>query len=260
MKFFIDFKNSFYNFSEYRKMIKKSYGKSFLYAVLLSLILSLVITIKTGIVINDVTREATNFYNSEVPYFEIHDGKLDVDTELPYFIDDGNGVVYIDTREGADQSIESKYDEGLFIFRDKMIQKQFFKTQTIEFSQFGTVDFTKDDVDKIYPMISKFKIAANILVYIGYFIYSILSFLVLSLIYGLVGLIIKAIMKSNLTFTELANASIYALTVPKIIKIILSIAEVDVPHYWIVTLIITVVYLVMVVKQKDDEALLIEKY
>lgn len=259
MKFFNEFKNSFYNFPEYRKIIKKSYGRCFLYAVLLSLILSLVITVKTGFVINDVSKEVTNFYNSEVPYFEFHDGELDVDTELPYFVDD-NGVVYIDTREGADQSIASQYDEGLFLFRDKLIQKQSFKTQTIEFSQFASMDFTKDDVDKIYPIISKLKVVAYVFVYIVYFIYSILAFLVLSLIYGLIGMIINAIMKANLTFTELANVSIYALTVPKVLKIILSIAEIDVPHYRIVTFIITVFYLVMVIKQKNDEVLLVEKY
>lgn len=211
-------------------------------------------------VINDVAREATNFYNSEVPYFEFHDGELDVDTELPYFIDGDNEVLYIDTREGADQSIVAQYDKGFFMFRDKAIQKEAYKTEIIEFSQFGTVKFTKDDVDKIYPIISKLKVAAYVFVYIGYFIYSIVAFSVLSLIYGLIGLLINAIMKSNLTFTELANASIYALTVPKVIKILLSIAEVDVPRYWFVTLVITVVYLIMVIKQKDDEVLLIEEY
>lgn len=54
--------------------------------------------------------------------------------------------------------------------------------------------------------------------------YLILHFMMVT-ICGLISLFIKVIMKSNLTFTELANASIYALTVPKILEILLLIEK-----------------------------------
>lgn len=259
MKFFNDLKNSFYNFPEYRKMIKRSYGAAILYAVFFSLILSFIVTIKVGFVLNDGVKEMTNFYNSEVPYFEFHDGELDVDTELPYSTGDDSGMLYIDTRKEADQTIVDNYEEGFFLFRDKAIQKTAIKTETYEFSQFGAGDFTKDDVDKIYPKIKGYKVIAYIAIYIGYFIFSLVSFLALSLIYGLIGLIVNAIFKSKLSFTQLASASIYALTVPKVIKLLVSFTKVEIPYFWLISAIIMIFYLVMIVKQKDEEMLLIEE-
>ncbi|WP_461205823.1 DUF1189 domain-containing protein [Clostridium sp. DL1XJH146] len=254
MKFFTQLKDSFFNFPAYRKMIKQSYGKSFLYGVLLSLILSVFVTINIGIKLNDGIKELTKIYESDVPYFEMNDGELDVDIEMPYITDDEGSALYIDTREDADKTVMDDYEQGFFIFRDGIVQKQAFQVQTYEFSEFTEIgNFNKNDVDKIYPMLKGFKAIAYVAIYIGYFIFSILSFLLLSILYGLIGLIIKAIMKSDLTFTELANASIYALTVPKVIKVFLSLVRVNVPHYWIFTFIIMTVYLFMVTKQKDEK-------
>jgi hypothetical protein len=58
---------------------------------------------------------------------------------------------------------------------------------------------------------------------------------------------------------ERVSASIYALTVPKIIKLAISFANIQIPYNWVIPFVIMIIYLVMIVKQKQDDSLLIEE-
>ena len=60
MTFFKDFKNSFFNFKEYKTFMSGSYGKAMGYAALVSVIFALLFTIKMGIFLNTGIDEFIN--------------------------------------------------------------------------------------------------------------------------------------------------------------------------------------------------------
>ncbi|MFD3156957.1 DUF1189 domain-containing protein [Haloimpatiens sp. FM7330] len=260
MNFFMQLKDSITNFKSYEKISNQKFRKSFLYVIILSLILSIFISVKAGIFINTSYKEIIKFYNSDFPEFQIQNGILDVDVDMPYFEYDKEEeyILFIDTRENADEGILDDYpnDNGVFIFRDKIINKKDngHTTSTFEFSELGDGTFEKKDIEKLIPTFQKIKVLIYALIFIGYFIFQILSMLFLALIYGVISLIVNKIMKTNLKFNQLYNMCLYALTLPTLIGTITLGFGVDIPYFKTMKSTIVIVYIILIMKSIKENS------
>jgi len=220
------------------------------------LILSVVIGIKAGIFINKSYEDVLTFYNTDFPEFQFKNGILNVDAEMPIisYDEETKDIFVIDTSNNSDESIIDDYANGVFIFKDKVITKEDDGHTISTFiyselsSQFGEVEFQKKDVERVFPIFEKFKVALYIIIFIGYFIFKVSNTLFLALVYGTLSLIPTKIMKSNLKFAELYKISLYSLTLPTLIGIAATVFGISIPFFSIIKFIIMSVYIILIIK------------
>ncbi|WP_297427276.1 DUF1189 domain-containing protein [Clostridium sp.] len=234
--------SSIQGIKHYENVLKDPVGKSILYLLLISLLLGTIGAIRVSIEVNNGISRFISIYNAKCPNFEIKNGELSVDGNMPIVLskDDYNYIV-IDTTNKTSPSILDSHSEGILILKDKIIQKKNkVQTQVIDIKSLQGLYIDKTIVNTylyFVKAIIPFIFIGNIF---GYFLGGLLS----SLFLALFALIINGIFETKLKYGQLYSLSIYALTTPLIISTLFEILNLKhFSFYWLVYHIIAYVYI-----------------
>lgn len=239
--FWMKIVSSVQGIKHYEHVLKEAAGKAVLYLLLISLLLGAIGTVRGAIEVNDGISKFIKIYNDKCPNFELENGELSVDGDMPIVLsEDEENYIVIDTTNNTNPDVLDSYSEGILILKDKMIQKNGIQTQVTDFKSLQEVTINKNIVNRYLPFanaIIPFLFLGNIL---WYFLGGILS----SVFLALFALIINGIFKTKLKYGQLYSLSIYALTTPLIIDTIFKILYLEhFSFYWLVYHIIAYIYI-----------------
>lgn len=224
----------------YHTFFREPLGKAILYLLVVSILFAGINSIRIAVGLSNGIDEVVNALATEVPNFEIRDGILIIDARMPIIVEDSPDMLFIiDTSGTLDKTVLDDYDNGIFVSQYGFVDKtDGFEVHSYQFSQFGAFSVTKQDVQAWLPLLKWLNIFIIVFSIIFYFIGKLLSAVIVSI--G--GLIIESIVKHKVGFTDLMKLSIYALTLPMVLKFLLAVSEVAIPYFWVIYYGIALIY------------------
>ena len=238
MGFFQKIFHSVAGFDKYRYFLRQRPGKAVVYLLLLSLILGALSLIPVVFDYNKTVSEFIVGFDESVPNFTFENGKLSVEGDMPIIFGEGSSTLIIDTSGQADESILNDYDTAVLITSDRMIQKTYANKQVTNFSLMQGVNFDRESVKRVLPILK----SLSIFIIIFGVIFFICAKFFSALIVSLIGLIINAAAGANLPYRDIFKISAYSLTLPLFIGTLINLSGVNVPFLSLVFYVIAIVY------------------
>ncbi len=215
--------------------------KAIVYLLLVSLLFAGINTIRIAVGLSKGIDEVVEVLAHEVPYFELRNGELAVDGEMPIIIEEGpDNVFVIDTSGVLDVSFLHAYENGISISKYGYTQKaEGFNVHSFDFSQLGAFTITKQSIQGWLPLLKWLSVFIIFFGIIFYFVGKLISAVIVSLL----GLLIELTVDHKIGFRNLFKLSIYALTLPILIKFVLTLGNITIPYFWVLYYGIALVYL-----------------
>lgn len=218
------FKYSILDFKNLFNLKIRGTGATFLYILFLGLFVVGFKSFELSIYINNGIDNFIKTELSKIPEFSLKDGNLKIDGEMPIRIDvsenpNNRSILIIDTTGATFESELENYSSGILITKDYMIVKEnpykpitTLKLKDIPFS------IQKSDLANYLGYIKYFVI---IYAFFG-FIFFIIKFIFMTLIIALICKLALNDEKYGFKYGTLFKISIYASTLPLLIKTILT--------------------------------------
>lgn len=215
--FFTKVKFSITSPKSYAELLKQSMGKAVLYLLLICIIFGGISAIKDIVASEQGINTLSIDLKDKVPDFTFKNGELNVDGAMPIIFDDDKGdPIIINTDIAADKSLLDKYSSGTLITKTELFQKLSpTSSKETSFESLKTITFTK-------ATLSGWLNLAKVLVFLIILIEPLFFFgfkFIAAFVISIIGLLLNAIFKSELSFKELYKLSIYAITLSIIIKV-----------------------------------------
>lgn len=249
MNFFYQVKESVIDFNFYRKIKDNRFARSFLYLLLLFLIIYSMITVRNYILVKTAVEQATFELNESMIEFQLKDGRFSFEGEMPYYISNSTDEVFvIDTTGSVGPEALDNVITGILITENKVYLKSNERLQEFDLSMFNQVEFNKQMLIELLPQIS---LLVLIFMIVG-FVFA-LGFKLLSAVFlALIGVLINSIYKTDLKYKQLFNFSIYALTLPMLIKLGVDFSGYIFPTFFVIYWAIAIVYLTVAISTYRD--------
>lgn len=250
MNFFRQMRESVIDFKFYREIKDNRFGKSFTYLLLLFLIIYFIGGTKTFVITRAVVDELAVQMSNDVPDFKLENGEFSFEGKMPHYISSStNEIFVIDTTGQTDEKVLEDVHSGMLITKDKLYLKQnTSELRIISLKELGGVALTKSDIVEFLP-----KLSWIVFIIIAFGFIFVLGWKLLNaVILALIGLAINAAMKTNLKYNNLLNISIYALTLPLLIQLAVTLSGYLVPGFWLIYWTISIVYVAMAAKNCRD--------
>ena len=253
MNLFAQFYNSITRFEAYKYFFRQSFGKAFLYLILISIPLAAISGFRTIYDFNVGINDAVKYVKTDFPNFELTNGELEVDAEMPYIVEKNEEeLIIIDTTDKADATILNGYESGIFISKYGLdYKKSAFETRKIDFASFNGVTFTKDSILKWLPYLKWFTL---LIILFGFFFY-IIGKLISALFLSIGGIIMAKVIKHKISFGNLYKLSIYCLTLSILINALINLMGLTIPFFSLIYYGIALVYLWKVIKVLKNQEL-----
>lgn len=184
----------------------------------------------------------TNYLHEDLPAFEMSNGELYVDGQ--YEEDDGRTYMLIDTTvdKFSKDDVNDLYDQVLLISKTNAIMYQVGNYQDYQFSQYKTLSFDNEILDKLLPLF--YLIVALVVIFT--YLFTVGGYFFTALLYSLVGLIVSSITHANLKYAAIYKTAIYGKVTASILIAILSIIPIYIPGLVFkgISILITCAYVV----------------
>lgn len=244
-------------------VIKKSFGKTIIleslgtaikYFMVFMIIIASITMIQFTYSFKLGLEEAMQTIQKEIPEFKLANGYLECQGEMPIIEVEGNSVFVLDTSGKVDESILNSYDEGIVITSTKVFQKKnSIEYTTYNFKDIDWIKLTKGDVLKF---IDKWYIPALFGVFIVGMIFILIAKLINVVFISILALIVNAFIRTKLIYENLFKLSFYAITLSTIIKMIITLFDLNVPYFFLIYYGVTIYYLYRYLSEvKKDLAL-----
>jgi Protein of unknown function (DUF1189). len=182
------------------------------------------------------------YLREDLPAFDMTNGELSVDGR--YEQDNGNTYVLVDTsvQEYTSTDIREYYDQVILVSKTNIVEYQFGRIQTINFSDLRGFHFDNGIITALMPFLY------FILVFVAIFIYAFFAgaYFFTALLYSVIGMIVAAIAHAEMKFALLFKTAIYGKVTASILVAIVSIIPLPIPGFIIkgIAIIITCTYVV----------------
>lgn len=245
--------NSMTRIEAYKYFIKQPLRKAILYLFLVSILFWCISGIKIVIGINAGVNEGIKYFETELPDFQLKNGELEVDAEMPYVIaEEENKLYVIDTSQSIDETVLDKYEGGFFISKNGAIyKKNIFETRRFNFSSLQDTVITKNDVLGWLPYLKWLCVVFVVFTVPIYFLGKIISAFIVSIC----GIVIEKIFRCRLGFKNLYKISIYALTFPMLMAALLDLSCLSIPYFSVMYYGIALIYVWMVIKTLKEQGI-----
>ncbi|MBE6054977.1 MAG: DUF1189 domain-containing protein [Clostridium sartagoforme] len=223
----------------YRDLIKEKISRAIIYSILLSLIIGGIQGTVSFIVINSVQKTMEKVISSDEFKFTLQDGILNFENS-PIKSEEGRTIVYIDTDislEDVDsiRNIVVHKDVSIAVLRDGVSFRVNGEEYNYSFSDVPIVG--KIDNEMLLKSLGLIGIAKYI-AFISAILVTYIIFMVNTLILSILGVIINKLNNLRLSYGSLFKISVYAMTLPSLIGLIIPIG--------VFGFIISTIYLIVV--------------
>ena len=231
-------------------------AKSVKYLVILMAVIGSIIMIKADFKMYYGLDKFTTTLKNDYPDFELKDGYLFCQGDMPFIIQDKDAIIIFDTTGKTDASVLNGYSSGALITESTLVyKKNNVESRTYNLSEAKMFNFTRTGRIGI---IHNWTIPALIFVFLFGVFFIFLWKMTGVFFLSLIALVLSKILSVDLDFQTLFKISIYAIVVPTIIDSGLDLAGVNIPHFWVVYYAIAIFYLwrfIKVPKENGDKTL-----
>ena len=244
--------------SAYPQFLKNKGGKIFGYGMLLMLFYFLLSAVIPISILYAQTGGIVHIIRDEIPDFEVsRDGFW---IEHPYFFENGSSCVRLDSNRIFDEDevydLSRNYSTMVVIDAEKMILKNNGQIQTVYLYMLDYDAYiSKQSLLFIFPLIGIILFVFALL----YFVWITALFFLGVLLVSLPGLIINAVLKTQLTFGQIFKLALYGRTFPLLIKgLVLRMFDmvffdVTIPFFWVLNFGVTLLYMFLAMKQIGEQ-------
>lgn len=228
------------DFQFYKRMVGTKMSSAILYIFVFSLIVLSLQAVVINMRVAEGLEMSFEYLNEELPYFKIKAGELFYEGATPdIFYQDEYTFIVVDPDGVYDfYELEKEYDSVMYVGKNSLFVKQPNQIQTIHYDDFPET-VTKNDIMLLKQIFeSMFTVLLVIYAVFG-FLGKMFSALFLSI---LVSIFLK-IMKVNILFGDRYKLSLYALTVPILIKFVFFLLNFTMPYFWVLYYGIALVYI-----------------
>ncbi|MHC4562720.1 MAG: DUF1189 family protein [Planctomycetota bacterium] len=243
---------SFFSRSLYRDVGRNWKGIGGLYLLLLSALLWIPTTVKVHVWVQDFLSEDGQEIIEQIPPVTITDGKVTTPVEQPYVIviptDDETKepelLAVIDTT-GVISSLDDTPARMLLTSTHLHVQENEYQTKSHDLRQVASFHFDKDRAGRWARMAGMFLIPCAYISGVGF----LFAFrLIQILLFGLIGLIFSAILRTRLEYGALLRLSAVAITPGIVLNTAVDLAGLSLGPWWPALIVIALVYLFVGVK------------
>lgn len=240
----------------YRSIINQSVWKSLLYALVLALVIYTIGVVSFVSKIDKFIETGAVELISVMPDFSIANGQLSVDIEQPYeYRNDGN-LFILDTGNTVDVSKYADTKTTFILQKDDFTVINMGEVKTIKYTEvmdklnIQTLD--KAFILKSLPMVSSvIKKYATIIAILGFGFWLVFFKIWSILLLSLIALIVNSAKDAKLSYKNLFNISVYAITLSWVIKTLYQLVGFTFffhwPLYQIIYWAVAITYLVKVI-------------
>ncbi|GEM_PF-1277601 len=262
----------------YKNIINQSFGRSVVYIMLLSFVVSFLISVKIKLSYDAFSSSALvwleqnsgNLWPKGLGEIKIENGIVSSDTPQPYIYKLRDFVFILDTTGATTSLTADSYD--ILILKNKIIVKDKAskyekRTREYDLSKVGTflirpgdagkgiiseIKTPKKQVEITLKMIKSWaKLLGHgvfLLMLLVFFVFYLAAKLIQGAFFALLALLPNKSSGANLNYAKLLNLSLYALTPPTIMAVIIMLAGKQFSGFWLVYSIIYIIYMILGIK------------
>jgi hypothetical protein len=251
---------SFYSGSMYREVAETWHGRRFLYLLILLFICWIVIAGVFTVKIHTATYYfAQELTTSKFPTINFKSGVASTKTTTPYYhyidVKLKKGLIIVDTTDKIRDFHQSKakiliQKRSIFV-KDDMgkIERYFYPKQiTMDIGPKQVQAFLYRSRAWLPPLIFVIILFGGLIISYAYRVIQIL-------IYALIGMLFRAILKRELFYESLMSLAIISITPAIVISTILLIFNISYPFEWLSYFLLSMVYLFFIIKANPKKAL-----
>lgn len=246
---------SIYDFKIYKEFIKNKRRKVFLAGFVLMVLYFSLTMIIPFLRFQFKTGGFVKIIEDYIPDFKLSEGTLWVEKPVEY--EQGGMYIYINTSPDtsfydADEIGDyiSDYYQVILMDSQKIIIKNKGEITGRYFSDFDFT-FSREELQQWVPRAYLIVIAFMILAFIfmtGLFFFGVL-------VVALIGMIAASCLKYRLTFGQLYQMSVYARTLPLLLKAVVSFLPFSIPMFGIINFGISVLFLILAIQKMKESDL-----
>ncbi len=235
--------NSF-NPNSYVKITGQKFGRSFLYLFLLIITISLFLSVRLSSTIVHLTSEFVGKVGEKIPEIRITEGVVSVPIAQPYVYVVENYAFIIDTT-GQVSSLDD-YDSGMLLTRDKLIYKDKarMKTESYDLSKINSLYLTPETLNNWLRKGSKVLIPILFIILV---IYYLVAKNIQLFLFSLAALLANQIKNKKLSYHELLNIGVYALTPPTLLASVMILFNLRFPLFGLIYSLLYILIIVLAV-------------
>ncbi|HCT92264.1 MAG TPA: hypothetical protein DF613_12940 [Lachnospiraceae bacterium] len=239
---------SVWDFKSYGTFIRNRGVKVFGFSALLIGIYLLISTVFMTMQVAEMVTVFRDEVLAEMPEFVLEDGILTMDETFE--VEEQDIFVHINTEEyWSNEEIEdifSNYSSVIILDKAGVILQSDGEQQVIDYADLqealGGERYTQDDLAALVQEFLPYLYIVIGIVFLFMGLGSIITFSLRILVVSLIVLILVNIMKMRLSYGEIFKLSVYTRTIPVLIRLVLRIANISFPFFWIVDLAVSGVY------------------
>jgi maltodextrin utilization protein YvdJ len=253
LPFFQKFKYAIIKPSAYPEMVQEGVKRAILYLLLLALTLGVISatyhTVSSAISYNAFISNL----EKDIPDFALENGELTVEGDEPIIYEEntvGETFIIDDTGTYTRENIDillAEYTTVVLITDKYILTVDGAETTEYRFSEFGDFYVDKDMLLTFLPYLTWLLVLVGIGIVFWFFV----SKLIMGFLYALFGMIVASILKKKYSYGKLYSLGLYAITVPTIVAIIISMIGFSLP--WVLYLAIVIVYYVLALRSVPVE-------
>lgn len=247
--FFQEILEAISDFKFYKEVKDFQVSKAIKYIFTLILLITLVLTIRYSFDFRKGLNLATEWATQNLPPINIQNGVVNVDVQQPYKIIDEEFALIIDTT-GEITSLDG-YHRGILLMKDRMVYKESeLKTETHNLSN---IDALRIDENFIRALKKNALWILFPIMLLGTFVgFCIAKFLQI-LIFSIISVATSSIADVKLSYKQLFNIGIYAITPSTILGAILAVFALHLPRFGLIYSGIYIIYLIMAVRNCKEK-------
>jgi hypothetical protein len=249
MNIFKQFLKSLYSPKDIAKFRFQGIGKTILFVFLLTLLSILPTTFKFASVINNGLELTKDALKEDVPPFIIKDGKLTSESKTPYIFEDKGIKIIIDGTGSVDQSNIDQSETVLALLENEFVFMAGGQAQVSNYSMFPEMNLTNQDIVEFLQSLEGLKyIFLPIMILIIYIFSSGIKFIEVSIL-ALFGLLVKNLLKKNVTYRHTWRIAAYSVTLPTVFFTVMALLQTQVPNGFIINWFVSIMVLTLAIKE-----------
>lgn len=244
----------FFSGALYRDVARNWRGIAALYLLLLLAITWVATMVQLHVQFTAFARDEFPKLADDIPPITLKDGVVSSPVEQPYEIKDkqtGKVFAVLDTT-GTINSLDDTPAMILLTQNKLHVREQNRnQTKTYDLSQFKSFYLDKQKAIELMRTVAKWFFPAA---YVPAVLFSFAMRLIQALVYGAIGLAFASMFEARLTFPAAMRLAIIAVTPVILLDTILGLANVHIPFWTLIGIVIAMVYLAMAVRANREPA------
>jgi hypothetical protein len=249
MNIFLQFYKSLFSPKDITLFRHQGIGKTILYVFFLTLLSALPTLFYSGSAIINGLNAIDETIDSNLPDFEIAEGQLHTEEEVPVTLNKNNFTIIVDSTGAVDPSVLSESGNTIALLKNEVYILAEGQEQTYPYTLLTSGTLTKDDLsDFLASAESLMPIIIPLIAIVIYIFAAGIRFIEISLL-ALAGLLIKKALAKKLEYRHLWRMSAYSITLPAIFFTIMTALQTAVQNGAIINWFVSLIILLLSIKE-----------